>query len=184
MDKDSLMSPKEDRNSFIGIGGTSFIAGSQSHIWDDVPNPCKRVAKAIYFSSKCRYIYIFLLIYNCVLGVWAAIYLLKNKPLHWSFYVFESGINLVLSVDVTFRLWIKGCHNYWKERTNVFEFVMVWTCVLITVLSVVELAPFTGKYDEIVDLVIMASLCMLQYVRIIFFITKQHHTGVHLLKIL
>ena len=149
-----------------------------SVIWSDVSTPCKRLVKTVYFSSCCRCIYIFLLLCTCGLGIWAGLFIVRGKRPHWTYYLSESCVNLVLVVDVMMRQWIKGCYKYWREYTNICEFVLVWICGILTVLSITDLELITGKYDEIVDISIMIGLCTFQSIRAIFFIAKQQQTKV------
>ena len=178
-------------NSLLNKAYTDSVV-NESFIGDyrrDISNPCKRMARSLYFSSGCRCIYLFLLIYNLGLGVWAIVDLVRNKKPHYSYYICECGINTVLICDVTLRLWLKGCYQYWRACTNVFEFIIVWVCMIITILSIIgtfstvttiiiALEAFNKNFDEVICAILMICLCALQYVRIVFIYTKQHQTGV------
>jgi hypothetical protein len=42
----------------------------------------------------------------------------------------------------------------------------------------IEFQAFEKNFDEFIDILLMICLCIFQYVRIAFIITKQHHTAV------
>jgi hypothetical protein len=130
-------------DSFYGRDSTRSDASfSSSFILDGIPSPCKRFVRSLYGSMTCRYIYIFLLIYNCGLGIWAVIDLIRNtKPL-LVFYILECVINFLLFLDVLMRMFSKGCYSYWRAYTNIFEFTIVMACIIITALSIIGKEKF------------------------------------------
>ncbi len=136
------MAEEDIRATETKRAGTT-IDMTESMIWNNVDGPCTRLARSLYYSSACRFIYLFLLAYNCGLAVWAIHDLLAQSKPDFVFYVFESAINAVLALDVMMRLWLKGCYNFWREWTNVFEFFIVGACLIITALSIVGTAGLT-----------------------------------------
>eukprot|EP00831_Metopus_contortus_P032887 TRINITY_DN2646_c0_g1_i1.p2 TRINITY_DN2646_c0_g1~~TRINITY_DN2646_c0_g1_i1.p2 ORF type:complete len:178 (-),score=46.70 TRINITY_DN2646_c0_g1_i1:17-550(-) len=88
----------------------------------------------------------------------------------------ETGINaeyMGLFADVLFRLWINGCYRYWRQCTNIVEFSIVFICIILSVLTMVDYAVLDDNVDKIVDVLLMVCLCVFQYVRFGFMITKQ-----------
>jgi len=156
----------------------SFISEKGSHIWDADASKGKQFARSLYFSTKCRWIYFFLILLNCLLGLWAAYDLYKNNKPHTAFYILETIVNVILAMDVILRIWIKGCRGYWKQCTNTFEFILVWSCLIITVISIIQFEHLKKAYDELATIVLMFCLCFFQYIRIGFLFTKHHHTAV------
>ena len=111
---------------------------SAHDITTESSSTCKLMIKSLYFSVKCRVIYILLLIYNIGLGAWCSAILIAKLKQNWYFYILEFIINFILICDVVIRFWIKGCYKYWHECSNVFEFFIVIFCVSSLVLNIIR----------------------------------------------
>ncbi len=140
MEESNMMKPDERMRSSAQLNMT------ESMIWNNMASPCKRAANSLYFSKACCGIYIILLGLNCGLAVWAVYDLVRRNSPNNVFYICETVINSALLVDVMLRLWIKGCYKYWHECTCIFEFFVVWACIIMTVLSFSRIFRATSCY--------------------------------------
>ena len=105
---------------------------------NEISTPLKHFVNTIYYSSKCRVIYIILAVYNIILAIWIIVDLVKSEKPTLIFYILESLINLVLLCDVILRVWVKTCYHYWRSFTNIIEFCLVLICTLSTVISIIR----------------------------------------------
>ncbi len=111
---------------------------AESMIWEDMPSPFKRMIKSLYYSTACKVIYLVILAANAALAIWVMVVLINGTYPHTAFYVFELLINVVLLVDVIIRMWVQQCYRYWKSAFNIFEFVLVSVCTILTIITMVR----------------------------------------------
>jgi len=118
---------------------------SESVIWDDMPSPYRRMVQSTYHSNSCRYIYLGILAFNCMLAIWIIVDSVRKTFPHPVFYVFEFLINIALMSDVLVRMWLNGCYRFWHSISNIFEISLVSACLILTIVTV---ARILGKINK------------------------------------
>ena len=118
---------------------------SESVIWDDVPSPYRRLVQSVYHAPTCRYIYLGILALNIALAIWIIVDAIRGSMPHAVFYVFELLVNVALMSDVIVRFWLNGCYRFWHSISNVFEFVLVSVCFLLTIVTIARIISTCKK---------------------------------------
>ena len=115
----------EERNNF-----------SRSVIWDNTASPCKYAMQSMYYSSKCKYVYILILIITVILGIWSIVDLFTKTYPGTFFYILEFLINIIFLIDICIRIWLNGFVRFWRSISNIIEVVLVCACVILSCLIV------------------------------------------------
>jgi hypothetical protein len=123
----------------------TFSRNSESIIFENQAGRLSRLLRLLYFSRACRIIYLLLLVVNVAMGVWVVVDAVRRRSPAQGFYVLEFTVNSILLLDVFMRLCLHGCRRYWCAKTNVFEFVIVWVCMIISILSIIRTLELTSK---------------------------------------
>ena len=109
---------------------------SRSVIWDNTASPCKYTMQSMYYSSKCKYVYIFILIVTVILGIWSIIDLFTKTYPGTFFYILEFLINIIFLIDICIRLWLNGFSRFWRSVSNIIEVILVFVCVILSCLII------------------------------------------------
>lgn len=139
-------------------------------------NQFNLVLQQIYYSKKCSYFYIALLVLSCMLVIVLIVdgFTVAESPL---FICLELILNLAVAVDFICRVKLIGFHNFFLQahfRTvrwwNVFDAFVVVTCSL---LFMVSLFKNSAGYVEGTEETLLTLWAVWQTLRIILIAKKQ-----------
>jgi len=114
-------------------------------------NQLNLALQQIYYSDKCSYFYIMLLIMACILIFVTIIdgFKVANSPL---FISLEFLLNVLIGVDFACRVKLVGCERYFKDAQsgsikwwNVFDALVVTCCNLVFFVAIfTKKSPIRG----------------------------------------
>eukprot|EP00826_Nyctotherus_ovalis_P005894 TRINITY_DN11346_c0_g2_i5.p1 TRINITY_DN11346_c0_g2~~TRINITY_DN11346_c0_g2_i5.p1 ORF type:complete len:197 (+),score=32.59 TRINITY_DN11346_c0_g2_i5:163-753(+) len=147
---------------------------SPSVVWDDMATPCKHTFQSLYYSTKCKYVYVVILLLTLVLGVWSIYELIAHKFPPPAFYVLELTVNAIFIADISLRVWLNGCRRFWSSVPNIFEVILIVICTVTSIVIICHIGKRgNDSVSEVFDSVVMLILCLFQFLRIGFIANRQ-----------
>ena len=124
----------------------------------------------MYYSQKCQYFYIGLLVTCCILILITIIdgFKIAKSPM---FIVSELLLNLIISIDFGFRVKMAGLKNYLMRNKiwNKLDFVIVVACNILFIFSILNHVTF----GEISEEFLLVAWSVAQSLRMLVIARKQ-----------
>jgi hypothetical protein len=151
---------------------------------------CSTVLSSLYYSDKCKYFYLFMIIYNLILIIWTFadyanlpriilfiickyFFLLENKVLH----IQEIVINVILIIDIIVRVCFIGIKKYCRNWINTLEILTMigcGLCILITIYSYFN----HSDLEQMTNQLLLIAISVVQYLRVVIFIKNTRENQV------
>ena len=120
----------------------------------------------MYYSEKCSWFYVGLLIFSVVLIIVTIIdgFQVAESPL---FITMELILNLLIGIDFIFRVKLVGCSRYCSDPQtrkprwwNIFDGLVVVFCNLVFVLSLLSKADMAKGIEESFEETLIVVWCI------------------------
>lgn len=154
------------------LGGVEHVQGHQTnallHLGSE-PNRFDRFLSELYYSRRCSYFYIGLLIIGCLLILTTIIdgFKVAESP---TFITVELCLNILISLDLLFRVRMVGFNKYLsKSCWNKLDLAIVIGCNLLFVISILSQA----SYEIITDELLLCVWAVAQSFRMVIIARKQ-----------
>jgi len=105
---------------------------------------CALTLQRMYLSKRCRCAYLVLALLCTILVLWTVI---DSKA--WKenalFIVLELLINVVIAIDIAFKIKLTGCKKYFKTCSNIFDFSVASGCIFLY-LTIILMSAANSDY--------------------------------------
>jgi hypothetical protein len=117
--------PEEDKNNFEYGNGVFKIDFSNDPVLRSLleakQDQCALHLQRLYLSKKCKFLYIALAFICSGLVLWTLLDRQAWKENVW-FIIIELTINIIIAIDIVFKIKLTGCKKYFKTCSNLFDF--------------------------------------------------------------
>ena len=142
-------------------------------------NQFNLILQQVYYSEKCSWFYIGLLIlsFGLILVTIFDGFQVADSPM---FIVLEFILNLLIGVDFACRIKLVGCQKYVKDPTtrkirwwNIFDALVVTICNSVFAISLFSKTGAIKGFEEATEEGLIVMWCIWQTLRMILIAKKQ-----------
>lgn len=155
------------------IAGFDPFNQQTTDLLDVKDNKVNLVLQQLYYSPKCSWFYIFMLVLSCGLIIVTIIDGFKVCNTAW-FILLEFLLNFLITVDFVARIKMVGCSKYFKNGSSghlrwwhIFDAIVVVLCLLLFAVMIFSKSGIVKGFDEAAEEILLVIWSIWQSLRMI-----------------